>query len=110
MTNTKFDVNYSQKILNTTRIENKMSTHNILEQKNTKEIMSQKILSNVIDKIKITRKTLGVSQIDLSKETGFSPSYLCRLEKRNRKMSLEMAIKICYALHINLDEIIKSSH
>ena len=62
---------------------------------------------DIIEKIKETRKTKGVSRYKLSQLTGIHESTLKRYEDGAiRKISFENLLKICEALGINIKEII----
>lgn len=62
---------------------------------------------DIIEKIKETRETKGVSRYKLSQLTGIHESTLKRYEDRAiKKISFENLLKICEALEINIKEII----
>ncbi len=50
-----------------------------------------------------------INQKDLANQLGMDQSYLCRLERGNRNVDLELAIKICSFLKLDLNEFIKAS-
>ena len=45
-------------------------------------------------KIKVKRKKLGITQVDLSKRLSISPTYLNLMESGKRKIDLDFLLKI----------------
>ncbi len=58
-------------------------------------------------RIRYLRKKMGYSQEDLALEADINKNYLSDLERGRRNPSLEILIKICFALKINLSELFK---
>ena len=62
---------------------------------------------DIIEKIKESRESKGISRYKLSQLTGIHESTLKRYEDRAiKKISFENLLKICEALEINIKEII----
>lgn len=51
------------------------------------------------------RKKRGMSQLDLSIDTGLAPSYLSELERGKRNPSVKILERVAIALEISLSEL-----
>ena len=60
-------------------------------------------------KIKVKRRKLGVSQVDLSKKLSISPSYLNLLESGKRKVNVDLLLKLAEELNIEISDISKKT-
>tara|TARA_B100000315_G_scaffold253334_1_gene291916 strand:- start:520 stop:1944 length:1425 start_codon:yes stop_codon:yes gene_type:complete len=60
-------------------------------------------------KIKTKRKTLGITQADLSKKLSISAAYLNLMESGKRKIDLDLLLKIANELKVNVSDISKKT-
>ena len=60
-------------------------------------------------KIKIKRRKLGVSQLDMSKKLSISPSYLNLIESGKRKINVDLLLKLSHELGIEISDISKKA-
>ena len=58
-------------------------------------------------KIKIKRRKLGVSQLDMSKKLSISPSYLNLIESGKRKINVDLLLKLSNVIGIEISDISK---
>ena len=58
---------------------------------------------DVIGKYKACRKAKGMTQVQLAARTGISQPNITRFESGNYNPSLEMMVRIAYALDMKLD-------
>ena len=56
-------------------------------------------------KIRTKRRKLGISQIDLSKKLLISASYLNLIESGKRKVNVDLLLKLCNELGIEISDI-----
>ena len=59
-----------------------------------------------IDRIKNAREEKGISQRQFSKMLGLGETTYSPYERRQRKMDVDMLIKICKLLDLSADEIL----
>lgn len=62
---------------------------------------------NYGENIRNARLRKLVSQNELARRIGVSSSALCYYEKGKRKVKIDLAIKICKALDVPLEEIVR---
>ena len=60
-------------------------------------------------RIRIKRRNLGVTQVDLSKRLSISPSYLNLIESGKRKISVDILLKLANELNIEISDISKKT-
>lgn len=58
-------------------------------------------------RLKEIRENKGLSQGQLSKITKVSQAQICRIENETRTMTVDTAVKICKALKISSDYLLK---
>jgi len=60
-------------------------------------------------KIKSKRRSLGISQTDMSKKLSISPSYLNLIESGKRKVNVDLLLKLANELGIEISDISKKT-
>lgn len=63
-----------------------------------------------MNKLAELRKNVGLTQKQMAEKLNISESYYCQLENGNRRMSLEMALKISSILKKTPNEIFLSNN
>ena len=63
----------------------------------------------IANKIKTKRKTLGITQADLSNRLSISPTYLNLMEGGKRKINMDLLLKIANELKVNISDISKKT-
>lgn len=63
-------------------------------------------MTNIARNIRSLRERKGISQLELSKMSGVSPSYICQCEKGSRIPSVKLSMKLAEALSCQLSEIL----
>ena len=58
-------------------------------------------------KIKSKRRSLGISQANMSKKLSISPSYLNLIESGKRKINVDLLLKLASELGIEISDISK---
>lgn len=58
------------------------------------------------ERIKIGRKSLGITQEKLSEKIDVSPSYISEIERGTSICSLEVLVEISEVLNLNLDNLV----
>jgi transcriptional regulator with XRE-family HTH domain len=58
------------------------------------------------NRIRSTRKNIGLSQEELAEECGLSVSFMGHIERGSRKMSLETLVVLCEALNVSADYLL----
>ena len=69
--------------------------------------MSKEIHPYISTKISNLRKVKGLSQEQLSLESGLNKAYIGHIERGYKKPSIETLEKICSALDIHISDILK---
>ena len=64
---------------------------------------------NIGKRIVRRRKSLKISQIDLAEKIGISNNYLSSIEHGKEKPSLDILVKICNAISVTPDYLIKGN-
>ncbi len=67
------------------------------------ENVQKETRQDVIGKYKACRKAKGMTQVQLAARTGISQPNITRFESGNYNPSLEMMVRIAYALDMKLD-------
>lgn len=70
-----------------------------------KEVESQKILIGKI--LKETRRSLGLTQEEVSEQLGLAPRYISDIERDKTKGSLDTLVKLCNIYHITPTYVLK---
>lgn len=77
----------------------------------TKENMANKddldVLSQLGRRVAYLRKSKGMSQLEMSIESGLSKSYISDLEAGRRNVSVLICSRLCMALGITLEELFR---
>ena len=63
----------------------------------------------IANKIKTKRKTLGITQADLSNRLSISPTNLNLMEGGKRKINMDLLLKIANELKVNISDISKKT-
>lgn len=58
------------------------------------------------ERVKDARHRLGISQIDLSNQTGISKSYISNIEKGKNEPSFNFIVKVSEAMGVSLDWLV----
>ena len=69
--------------------------------------MEKSSLSNIGSKIRRNRRVINLSQAELSKKLGISPSYLNLIENGRRSITVPLLIKLGNILEQSLKEIVE---
>ena len=70
----------------------------------------KKSIEAVIENIKKLRMIEGWTQTDLAKKANVDPSYISRLEKGGRNVTLELLDKIAHAFNVSTHELLISEN
>lgn len=57
-------------------------------------------------RLKNIREFLGISQVELSKKTGFSPQNICHFEAGRREPNLSNLVRLALALKVTSDVLL----
>lgn len=69
----------------------------------------EKLLENVISRIKVERKNKGWSHENMADELGLSPSAYNKIERQESKLSLQRFIEIQQLLDIPMNELLDTN-
>ncbi|MCM8816750.1 MAG: helix-turn-helix transcriptional regulator [Candidatus Omnitrophica bacterium] len=72
--------------------------------------MEKDIYKTLGQSIRKIRKSLGLTQEELSRKTGIAPSFLSHIERGTKKASIETIYKIANALDVPLQKIFTEFH
>lgn len=56
--------------------------------------------------IKEGRRKQGLYQADVAKELGITQVYYSHIERGERNVDLSLALRICHALHLNINDFV----
>jgi XRE family transcriptional regulator, regulator of sulfur utilization len=69
--------------------------------------MPETLLAKVIgERIRLQRRSQGLSQEDLAQKAGLHPTYIGQLERGEKNATLESISKVARALSINLEDLV----
>jgi transcriptional regulator with XRE-family HTH domain len=63
----------------------------------------------ICEKLKKTRKQLNLTLSDVAEQTGFSVSYLSKVERNQGSLSLDVFMKLCAVFNMDVEEFFSSS-
>jgi transcriptional regulator with XRE-family HTH domain len=66
-------------------------------------------METICDRIKRTRKRLNLTLSNLAEKTGFSVSYLSKVERNQGSLSLDVFLKLCAVFNMDIEEFLSLS-